>query len=308
MTDVTGLIKKMLTRGLSGQEKVELSEQREMKRLLSRQWEESEEQPVGDKVDGREMWSHIAAACWGKNASGRIRPVIYMYAVAATVAILVVGMWMVNLLTDSYLTVSAPADTSMAYTLPDSSKVWLNVGSTIRYPKKFLKNREVVLTGEAFFKVTKRASSPFRVMFGEASVEVKGTEFNVKSGKELDEVTLFRGSILFSASEVEPLEMKPFEQVVYDAAAKRATLSRVDVVEYDWRSSDFRFRDKPLKELVEFLNRTYGSEIKLGDQAFEKMLFSGNIRRNESLSEVLEKVCISSGLRSRTEGDLIILY
>lgn len=308
MTDVTGLIKKMLARGLSGQEKVELSEQREMKRLLSRQWEESAEQPVGDKVEHREMWSHIAAACWGENASGRIRPIIYMYAVAATVAILVVGMWIVGPLADSYLTVSAPADTSMAYTLPDSSKVWLNVGSTIRYPKKFLKNREVELTGEAFFKVTKRASSPFRVMFGEAAVEVKGTEFNVKSGKELDEVTLFRGSILFSASEVEPLEMKPFEQVVYDAATKRATLSRVDVVEYDWRSSDFRFRDKPLKELVEFLNRTYGAEIKLGDQAFEKMLFSGNIRRNESLSEVLEKVCISSGLRSRTEGDLIILY
>lgn len=308
MTDVTGLIKKMLTRGLSGQEKVELSEQREMRRLLSRQWEESAEQPVCDKVDGGEMWRHIVATSWGKHASGRIRPIIYMYAVAATVAMLVVGMWVANLLTDSYLTVSAPADKSMAYTLPDSSKVWLNVGSTIRYPKKFLKNREVELTGEAFFKVTKMASSSFRVMFGEAAVEVKGTEFNVKSGNELDEVTLFSGSILFSASQEEPLEMKPFEQVVYDAATKRATLSRVDVVEYDWRSADFRFRDKPLKELVEFLNRTYGVKIKLGDKASEQMIFSGNIRRKETLSDVLEKVCISSNLRKQTEGELIILY
>lgn len=308
MADITGLIKKMLTRGLSGQEKVELSEQREMRRLLSEQWEESANQPVSDRVARGEMWSHIAEACWGKTSSKRMRPLIYMYAAAATVALLIVGAWIVNLMADSYITVSAPADVNMVCTLPDSSKVWLNVGSTIRYPRKFLKNREVELEGEAFFRVTKRTSSTFRVLFDEASVEVKGTEFNVKSGEETDEITLFRGSIVFSAAEIAPLEMKPYEQVVYDVAAKQATLSRVDVVEYDWRSTDFRFRDKPLKELVEFLNRTYKVRISIRDKEFEKMRFSGSIRRNESLSDVLEKVCISSNLHRQADGDSIILY
>lgn len=308
MADITGLIKKMLTRGLSGQEKVELSEQREMRRLLSEQWEESANQPVSDRVARGEMWSHIAEACWGKTSSKRVRPLIYMYAAAATVALLIVGAWIVNLMADSYITVSAPADVNMVCTLPDSSKVWLNVGSTIRYPRKFLKNREVELEGEAFFRVTKRTSSTFRVLFDEASVEVKGTEFNVKSGEETDEITLFRGSIVFSAAEIAPLEMKPYEQVVYDVAAKQATLSRVDVVEYDWRSTDFRFRDKPLKELVEFLNRTYKVRISIRDKEFEKMRFSGSIRRNESLSDVLEKVCISSNLHRQADGDSIILY
>lgn len=308
MADITGLIKKMLTRGLSGQEKVELSEQREMRRLLSEQWEESANQPVSDRVARGEMWGHIAEACWGKTSSKRVRPLIYMYAAAATVALLIVGTWIVNLMTDSYITVSAPADVNMVCTLPDSSKVWLNVGSTIRYPRKFLKNREVELEGEAFFRVTKRTSSTFRVLFDEASVEVKGTEFNVKSGEETDEITLFRGSIVFSAAEIAPLEMKPYEQVVYDVAAKQATLSRVDVVEYDWRSTDFRFRDKPLKELVEFLNRTYKVRISIRDKEFEKMRFSGSIRRNESLSDVLEKVCISSNLHRQADGDSIILY
>lgn len=308
MADITGLIKKMLTRGLSGQEKVELSEQREMRRLLSEQWEESANQPVSDRVARGEMWSHIAEACWGKTSSKRVRPLIYMYAAAATVALLIVGTWIVNLMADSYITVSAPADVNMVCTLPDSSKVWLNVGSTIRYPKKFLKNREVELEGEAFFRVTKRSSSTFRVLFDEASVEVKGTEFNVKSGEETDEITLFRGSIVFSAAEIAPLEMKPYEQVVYDVAAKQATLSRVDVVEYDWRSTDFRFRDKPLKELVEFLNRTYKVRISIRDKEFEKMRFSGSIRRNESLSDVLEKVGISSNLHRQADGDSIILY
>lgn len=308
MTDKTGLIKKMLTRGLSGQEKSELSEQREMQRLLSDQWETSAEQPIGDRVEGKEMWNYIAAACWGKTSSKRMRPFIYMYAVAATVALLIVGAWIVNLMTDSYITVSAPADMNMVCSLPDSSKVWLNVGSTIRYPRKFLKNREVELKGEAFFQVTKRASSPFRVLFDEASVEVKGTEFNVKSGGKTDEITLFRGSVVFSAAEIAPLVMKPYEQVIYDVTAKQATLSQVDIVEYDWRSTDFRFRDKSLKELVDFLNRTYGVRINIRDKAFENMRFSGSIRRNESLSDVLEKVCISSNMRQQTDGDSIILY
>lgn len=308
MTDKTGLIKKMLTRGLSGQEKLELSEQREMQRLLSEQWEESAVQPVWDRVERQEMWNHIAAACLGKTSSKRMRPLIYMYAAVATVALLIVGTWVVNLMTASYITVSAPADMHMVCTLPDSSKVWLNVGSKIRYPRKFLKNREVELEGEAFFQVSKRALSPFRVLFDEASVEVKGTEFNVKSGGKIDEITLFRGSIVFDAAEMAPLEIKPYEQVVYDVAAKQATLSRVDIVEYDWRSTDFRFREKPLKELVDFLNRTYRVKISIRDKAFEKMRFTGSIRRNESLSDVLEKVCISSNLYQQVDGDSIILY
>lgn len=308
MIDITSLIKKMLARGLSGQEKIELSECREMKQLLSEQWEEASCLPIGDKVEAGDIWKNIAATCWGKTTPKRMRPVIYMYSVAATVALLIVGMWAVNLLTDSYITVSAPADTNMVCTLPDSSKVWLNVGSTIRYPRKFLKKREVELKGEAFFSVTKRPSSPFRVLFDEACVEVKGTEFNVKSGNEVHEITLFRGSIVFSATQIEPVEMKPFEQVVYNIAGKHAKLSRVDIVEYDWRSTDFRFRDKPLKELVEFLNRTYGVKISIRDKVFEKMRFSGSIRRNESLSDVLEKVCISSNLHKQADGDSIILY
>lgn len=307
MSDIKGLIKKMLTYGLSGREKIELSEQKEMQRVLSRQWEESAGQPC-DKVEAAEMWNRIATACWGTAVKKHIRPAVYIYSVAATVALLFIGAWVVNLLTDSYITVSAPADSKMVYTLPDSSKVWLNIGSTIRYPEKFLSAREVELKGEAFFSVAKRASSPFCVRFDKACVEVTGTEFNVKSGTGTDEITLFRGAIVFSAPQIKPLAMKPHQQVIYDIDKKQAKLCRVDAVEYDWRSTAFRFVDKPLKELVEFLNRTYQVEIRVKDPAFEKMLFTGTIRKDETLSDILEKVCISFNLRRQADYNLIILY
>lgn len=44
----------------------------------------------------------------------------------------------------------------MEITLPDNSKVWLNENSILKYPEHFTKEkRELHLTGEAYFEVTK---------------------------------------------------------------------------------------------------------------------------------------------------------
>lgn len=309
MTDIINLIKKMLTVGLTGSEKVSLSDREEMQKLLSEQWEEQAGQHIEDKVNPEKIWVNIASACFGKPKKKVLRPLTVAYSIAAVVVLLIMGVWMTRFFTDSYVTVSAIDNTEMlVVTLPDSSKVWLNAGSTIRYPKKFHENREVELQGEAFFNVTKRTSSSFRVLFNNACVEVKGTEFNVKSGNQLDEITLFRGKIVFSASGINALEMKPYEQVIYDVTGKQAKLTRVDAIEYDWRSTEFRFMDKPLKDLVEFLNRTYKVKISVKDKMYEKILFTGTIRKNETLEDILEKVCISFNLHKRMDENLIILY
>lgn len=309
MIDIISLIKKMLTVGLTGSEKVLLSERKEMQKLLLEQWEEQAGQHIEDKVNPEQIWADIALACFGRPEKKVHRPLTIICSIAAVVAVLVMGVWTARLFTDSYITVSAVDSTDMlVVALPDSSKVWLNVGSTIRYPKKFHENREVELKGEAFFNVAKRTSSSFRVLFDGACVEVKGTEFNVKSGSQMDEITLFHGKIVFNASGISALEMKPFEQVVYDVAGKQAKLTRVDAIEYDWRSTEFRFMDKPLKDLVKFINRTYKVKISVNDKMYEKILFSGTIRKNETLEDVLEKVCISLNLHKRVEGNSITLY
>lgn len=309
MTDIINVIKKMLTVGLTSSEKVSLSERQEMHTLLSEQWEEQAGQHIEDKVNPEQIWANIASVCFGKPKKKVLRPLTAVYSIAAVVALLIMGVWMARFFTDAYITVSATDNTEMlVVTLPDSSKVWLNVGSTIRYPKNFVANREVELDGEAFFSVTKRTLSSFRVLFDGACVEVKGTEFNVKSGRQLDEITLFRGKIVFSASDINALEMKPYEQVVYNVAGRQAKLTQVDAVEYDWRSTEFRFMDKPLKDLVEFLNRTYKVKIGVEDKMYENILFTGTIRKNETLEDVLEKVCISFNLHKQVDGNSIILY
>lgn len=82
--------------------------------------------------------------------------------------------------------------------LPDSSIVWLNAGSNIRYAENFLQNkREVYLEGEAYFKIKQDAAHPFVVHAGNIVIRVLGTEFNVQAYVEENQIetTLVNGKI-----------------------------------------------------------------------------------------------------------------
>src|SRR3546814_8119082 len=68
--------------------------------------------------------------------------------------------------------------------LPDGSRVWLNAASSIRFPTVFTgKEREVEITGEAYFEIEKNTNMPFVVKKGNVEVQVLGTHFNVKDRK-----------------------------------------------------------------------------------------------------------------------------
>jgi ferric-dicitrate binding protein FerR (iron transport regulator) len=89
--------------------------------------------------------------------------------------------------------------------LSDNSKVYLNSGSTLKYPVKFLDNqiREVFLEGEAFFEVSEDEKNIFRVNSNGINVEVYGTKFNFKNYPEdyISDVVLVNGSVGISSSE-----------------------------------------------------------------------------------------------------------
>ncbi|MBP6065771.1 FecR domain-containing protein [Bacteroides sp.] len=315
MNNIAGLIKKLLVRGLNSSEKIQLSEDQPMKDLLSRQWEEKTDRHIQEDVDSNLIWKNITAVCWEKNdpvvakLTKKTRLIRLASVTAAAVAILCIGMWVATVMTDSYITVTAPLDSKMAWVLPDSTKVWVNAGATLRYKKEFLQDRRVLLDGEAFFDVVKMSASPFRVHFNGSCVEVKGTVFSIKSEQQKAEVILFSGKITFTAPESEgAVEMDPSDRIVYDVVNKKVMLTHVDAVEYDWRSSEYRFSDKPLGELINFLNRTYKIDIVLKNTAYEKSQFSGVIRKDEPLEDVLDKICFTFDLKLEKTDDNIILY
>lgn len=64
------------------------------------------------------------------------------------------------------------AQQNQMHVLPDSTKVWMESGSSIKYTKAFNK-REVWLEGNSFFEVYKHEGSFFQVHINKAFIEVK---------------------------------------------------------------------------------------------------------------------------------------
>ena len=94
----------------------------------------------------------------------------------------------------SLATVRSGAGQIRKVVLPDSSLVWLKGRSELRYPRSFTAHeRNVVLTGEALFEVTKNPQRPFQVRVGRYTTQVLGTSFNIRQkadGQDFDLVVL----------------------------------------------------------------------------------------------------------------------
>ena len=112
---------------------------------------------------------------------------------------------------------------SRAYAvLPDGSKVWLNSGSKLIILSGYnIHDREVKLTGEAFFDVETDIEKPFIVQVGELSVKATGTAFNIKAYPEEEQITttLVEGTVfvkgLSDQKKEFELKMNPKQSVSY---------------------------------------------------------------------------------------------
>lgn len=302
----------MLAGKLTTSERQQLMNERAVVNFLSRQWRRAPKAHIEDEVAPQVLLNKIMARCWGESQPAQKNTRIYRigYSVAAAVVLFIMGFWIANSISSSYIYVSAPVNDRLAIMLPDSSEVWLNAASQLRYRKSFRNKREIFLDkGEAFFKVRKAQGAPFKVYFYESMVEVTGTEFNIRSGKVESEIILFSGAIQFQADKgKEVLPVNPSERIVYNAEAKSITRTHIDATEYDWRSDKYRFTNKPLQEFIDFINRSYQVHILIEGEKLKDLKFNGTIHKEEPLSNILEKLCISLDLKMKQENNNILLY
>ena len=97
-----------------------------------------------------------------------------------------------------YNTLTTPRGRQYQLVLPDGTAVWLNAASSITYPTAFAgAQRNVTITGEAYFEVAKDKSKPFHVKTNGIEVEVLGTHFNINAYGDAGSIktTLLEGSV-----------------------------------------------------------------------------------------------------------------
>ncbi len=198
--------------------------------------------------------------------------------------------------------------------LSDDTKVTVNAGSSIVYPKLFnpyATERSVFVNGEARFEVSKDRSHPFIVHVADLNVKVLGTHFSVKSysGSPCVTVTLEEGLVKVYDNRHTML-LYPNEQLVYDRRNGNMTKSRIDAVAANaWTKGELNFKSRPLDEILSDLERKYGVNFSVASSVDIKKRYTMKFRRDESIDNVLAVLAVVSGnISYKKQQDKITLY
>ncbi|MBO9153503.1 FecR family protein [Chitinophaga sp. GCM10012297] len=216
-----------------------------------------------------------------------------------------------------YNTLSTPKGKIYQLLLPDSSKVWLNAASSIRFPTAFTGGeRSVEVTGEVYFEVKQNAEMPFHVAVSQrAAIDVLGTSFNVNAyGNE----EALRATVLTGSVRVRMAEQEDGKQGVVLKPGQQAQLKQLEVVQsitvvhnaniknvMGWKDGYFSLDDLTLEELMREVERWYDVEVTY-EKGIPAKAFFGKVSRNLSLPDFMEGLK-DWGVRFRLEGRKIII-
>ncbi|WP_051293394.1 FecR family protein [Olivibacter sitiensis] len=208
--------------------------------------------------------------------------------------------------------ITVPEGGQCQLTLPDGSKVWLNSSSSLKFPVAFTKeSREVELEGEAYFEVVSLPTGgkkgirkrSFIVKTPTQQIEVLGTQFNVNaySNENLVKTTLIEGAVKISSvpSGAEEV-LKPGQQAQLTNTGDILVVSGVDTEEATaWKDGMFYFNNTELSAIMRHLSRWYNVEIDIKDMPQKR--FNGELSRDVKLSQVLQMMEKTSGLKFKVE-------
>lgn len=241
---------------------------------------------------------------------------------------------------DNITEYNVPKGSKSSVKLPDGSVVWLNAGSKLFYSADFdKKERNVYLSGEAYFSVVTNKEKPFRVHTSDLIVRALGTKFNVKAYPEektitttleegIIDVQVIKGESLKKYSQI---KIKPHEKLVFfkagenhiqdlpanDVAEEVEKIQRIDKnikVESDvntelytsWKNDKWIIEGLTLKCLAPILERRYNLKIYFSNEELEQYKFSG-ILQNETVEQILDLLTYTAPVKYNIVKDSIYL-
>ncbi|WP_127128157.1 FecR family protein [Pseudoflavitalea rhizosphaerae] len=191
-----------------------------------------------------------------------------------------------------YNTMSTPKGRQYQLTLPDGTKVWLNAASSIKYPTAFTgRERNVQISGEAYFEVAKKSSQPFRVVVDNGmKIDVLGTSFNVNAYQDDNKsyTTLIDGAVRVTAAQIgSSTILKPAQQAVQADGSSLSVSSNVDVEKVmAWKNGVFNFENASLEYVMKEIERWYDIDV-VYKNGIPDIKFWGKITKDVPLSGML---------------------
>ncbi len=317
------LFAKFLAGISSNDEESELLSTSEVKNLMQKQWDNfddaSEQFP---KPDNQKILTAIYRRLALGTNKNRVTPKMLKLSVqrfyaAAAVVLMLIAMsgifWFTGVIPGrNMVTITAQDGVRAEVFLPDGSRVWLKSGATIRYKKQFNeRERELNLTGDAIFNVSYNADRPFQVVTKNATINVLGTRFIVKSSPNKTwETTLLSGSVCILPSKgnnIEKVFLKPGQKATWNEASKNFSVNTVNSSDFSLGfANQLRFDNTPLATLAKTLEETFGVRIVVPQQLANQYRFTATFT-DESIFEIFNLLKISAPIDFKVVDNTVIV-
>jgi transmembrane sensor len=210
--------------------------------------------------------------------------------------------------------------------LPDESIVELAPNSRIGYPNDFdsSSTRDVYLSGEAFFKVTKNPARPFRVFANEIVTKVLGTSFIVRSFEKdtVIQVTVRTGKVSVysqvngpkvsrTTSQLGGIILTPNQELVYKKSEQRFQKSLlaepIEITPKGAFQESMLYEEAPLEKVFSQLSKNYGINIVYDVELLKNCTVTADLR-NEPFYRKLDLICKAIGADYEiNDGQIVIV-
>lgn len=208
------------------------------------------------------------------------------------------------------ITITADKGEKASIALADGSKAWLNSESTLSYNDSFnRKNRNVYLSGEAFFEVAKNTEYPFTVKTKEMDIEALGTSFNVTAydSNQLFSSVLLEGKVKVIAHGQEYI-LGENQRAIYNKTERILTIDTVYASDFvEWKNGYLYFQNSSLEEITNVLSRVFNVDIRFVSDELRTLRFSGTLS-SSSIINTLDLLTLTSPIRYKMNGTTIELY
>ena len=222
-----------------------------------------------------------------------------------------------------YSEIVVPLGSKSKVVLPDSSIVWLNAGSKVRYSNDFnKKDRDISLVGEGYFKVAKNKHLPFIVNSTGFLVEAVGTEFNVEAYSEdrtietilvkgkvkLDhELESIVGDVYMNPNSKATFYKNPNDPAVINGEPRLVIETNIDPMPLiSWKDGRYIFKSELLKDLAVKLGRRYNFKFEFESNEVKNYRFSG-ILKDETLQQVMDVIKTTSPITYEIKGKVVTI-
>jgi transmembrane sensor len=237
---------------------------------------------IAHNINQEEIWKKISAETKSTSETGRI--IKLSRTIAGLAAVLIAGWLVFTQVIDKTISVHSKFGEIKQQTLPDGSMVSLNANSTIDYNKDFKSNREIRLTGEAFFEVQK--GSRFTVVTIAGNVEVLGTSFNVNARNSNLSVYCRTGKVLvYNKSLNKETVLLPGQSVTLENSEWTESNTAQSIT---WQTGNQHYDKISVKKATKILESFYGVHFIVDDRS-DTLVYSGQISFgdiNKSIEEI----------------------